>query len=49
MKEKEMSLKTQVRPGKEAWEVRLKNFSKYEYDNLDVLCVDDIDLKGKVP
>ena len=49
MREKEVNLKTQVRPGNDDWEVRLKKASKYEYDSWDVLTVEDIDPEGKVP
>ena len=48
MREKESNLKTQVRPGKDDWEVRLKKSSKDEYDSWDIVTVDNIEPEGEV-
>ena len=49
MREKEEGLKTQVRPGLDDWEVRIKKTSRFEYDSWDVVKVADIDPNGKIP
>ena len=49
MREKESNLKTQVRPGIDDWEIRMKSSSRFEYDSWDILKVSDIDPKGVVP
>ena len=49
MRAKEFDLKTQVRPGEEDWEIRIKKATKHEYDSWDILKVEDIDPEGKVP
>ena len=49
MREKELNLKTQVRPGVDDWEIRLKTTTKYQYDSWDVVKVSDIDPENKIP
>ena len=49
MRAKEHNLKTQVRPGFDDWEIRMKKSSRFEYENWDVLKPEDIDAEKKIP
>ena len=49
MRAKEPNLKTQVRPGLDDWEIRMKKSSRFEYDHWDVLKPEDIDADNKIP